>query len=105
VVIGSFASNDLDGYRRAPLERETFLATRYWNIANSLIPRPVHPASVAGHGALSILALGLISGIHQLEPPGPLFAGVSVLLLGVGYSGSASTLPSSPLLAPAGAAV
>ena len=84
-VIGSVASgNDLSDIGATPLERETFLTTRYWNIANSLIlGRFIQRPSLATELYL-ILTLGLISGIISWNLRA-MFAGLSVLLLGVAY--------------------
>jgi class 3 adenylate cyclase/CHASE2 domain-containing sensor protein len=85
VLVGSIASgNDLTDYGATPLEKDTFLTSRYWNIANSLIlgrfiQRPSHASEL-----LLIFTLGLISGIVTWNLR-TLVAASCVLLLGAGY--------------------
>jgi class 3 adenylate cyclase/CHASE2 domain-containing sensor protein len=85
VVIGSVASgNDLTDLGATPLERETFLTSRYWNVANSLIlGRFVQQPSLPMQLFL-IFGLGLISGILTWNLRS-LRAGLAVLLLAAGY--------------------
>ena len=63
-IIGSVASgNDLKDYGATPLEKETYLTSRYWNTANSLIiGRFIQQPGFAAELYL-ILSLSLIAGI------------------------------------------
>jgi class 3 adenylate cyclase len=63
-IIGSIASgNDLKDYGATPLEKETYLTSRYWNTANSLIiGRFIQQPGFASELYL-ILSLSLIAGI------------------------------------------
>jgi len=63
-IIGSVASgNDLKDYGATPLEKETYLTSRYWNTANSLIiGRFIQQPGLAFELYL-ILSLSLIAGI------------------------------------------
>jgi class 3 adenylate cyclase len=63
-IIGSVASgNDLKDYGATPLEKETYLTSRYWNTANSLIiGRFIQRPGFAAELYL-ILSLCLITGI------------------------------------------
>src|SRR4030095_6186076 len=85
VVVGSVASgNDLTDLGATPLEKETFLTSRSWNVANSLIlGRFIHRPSLALELFL-ILGLGLISGILTWNLRA-VFAALYVLLLGALY--------------------
>ena len=85
VVVGSVASgNDLTDRGATPLEKETFLTSRSWNVANSLIlGRFIQRPSLALELFL-ILGLGLISGILTWNLRA-LFAALYVLLLGTLY--------------------
>jgi len=62
-IVGSIASgNDLTDVGATPLEKETFLTTRSWNIANSILTgRFVHRPSLSVE-LLFILALGIVAG-------------------------------------------
>ncbi|HXJ58585.1 MAG TPA: adenylate/guanylate cyclase domain-containing protein [Verrucomicrobiae bacterium] len=88
VVVGSVASgNDLTDLGATPLEKETFLTSRSWNVANSLIlGRFIQRPSLAFELFL-ILGLGLISGILTWNLRA-LFAALYVLLLGAAYVGA-----------------
>ncbi len=63
-LVGSIASgNDLKDYGATPLEKETFLTSRYWNVANALIiGRFIQKAGSVAEVYL-ILSLSLIAGI------------------------------------------
>jgi class 3 adenylate cyclase len=85
VLIGSVASgNDLKDYGATPLEKETFLTSRYWNIANALIiDRFIQPPALPTE-LLLILTLSLIAGIVTWNMR-TTAAALSVLLLGLLY--------------------
>jgi class 3 adenylate cyclase len=63
-VVGSIASgNDLTDFGATPLEKETFLTTRSWNVANSLLTgRFVRQLSLPAE-LLLILFLGALAGL------------------------------------------
>jgi class 3 adenylate cyclase len=85
VLIGSIASgNDLKDYGATPLEKETFLTSRYWNIANALIiGRFIHQPGGA-MGIYLILCLSLLAGILTWNLRS-LVAAMCVVLLGAIY--------------------
>jgi class 3 adenylate cyclase/CHASE2 domain-containing sensor protein len=64
VFVGSVASgNDLTDFGATPLDKGTFLTSRYWNVANSLLTgRFVHQLSLSLE-LLLILALGGAAGL------------------------------------------
>ena len=86
VVIGSKATgNDLTDRGATPLEKDTFLVTKHWNVANSVLTgRFIRPASPALQIAL-IGIIGIITALLSLKMrvvPGLL----AVLLLATIYS-------------------
>jgi class 3 adenylate cyclase/CHASE2 domain-containing sensor protein len=89
VVIGSTATgNDLTDLGATPLAKETFLLSKHWNVANSVIQnRFIRRASPAVEIlillALGALATGLTTG---LRPP---WSSVGVVVAGAGYVGLA----------------
>ena len=107
-IIGSIASgNDLKDYGATPLERETYLTSRYWNTANSLIlGRFIEQPGFAAELYL-ILSLSLLAGILTWN----LRAVVSIiciLLLGAIYISASVYLYTEirywlPLVLPCGA--
>jgi class 3 adenylate cyclase/CHASE2 domain-containing sensor protein len=64
VVIGSNATgNDLTDYGATPLEKNTLLVSKHWNVANSLITgRFVHPVTLFQQIGLIVL-LGIITAL------------------------------------------
>ena len=85
VLVGSIASgNDLTDYGATPLEKDTFLTSRYWNIANSLILGRFIQRPTLDIELCLILGLGLISGMLTWNLRA-LYAALCVLLLGAGY--------------------
>ena len=89
VVIGSKATgNDLTDRGATPLEKDTFLVTKHWNVANSVLTgRFVQRASLTTELAL-IVVLGLLTAVMtwrwRVVP-----ATVGVVLLSVMYCGAA----------------
>jgi class 3 adenylate cyclase/CHASE2 domain-containing sensor protein len=63
VVVGSVATgNDLTDLGATPLEKETYLISQQWNVANSVLSgRFIRPPSLALEWAL-VLALGALAG-------------------------------------------
>lgn len=92
VVIGSKATgNDLTDRGATPLEKDTFLVTKHWNVANSIIQgRFVRRASLAAELGL-IVIMGLLTALMawQLRV---LTATVSVLALALLYAGAGAWL-------------
>ena len=84
-LIGSVASgNDLKDYGATPLEEETFLTSRYWNIANALIiGRFIQQPGLAAQ-LMIILCLSLIAGILTWNLRA-LVAAICVVLIGAIY--------------------
>lgn len=84
-LIGSVASgNDLKDYGATPLEKETFLTSRYWNIANSLIiGRFIQQPSLATELCI-IIGLSLLAGILTWNLRA-LIAAACVGVLGIAY--------------------
>lgn len=91
-VIGSNATgNDLTDRGATPLEKDTFLVTKHWNVANSLITgRFVRRAAMTTELGL-IVVLGLLAAIMTWELR-VLPATFSVLGLGGGYCLAATFL-------------
>lgn len=86
-VIGSKATgNDLTDRGATPLEKDTFLVTKHWNVANSVITgRFVRRASLATELGL-IVILGLLTALMTWQFR-VATASISVLLLALGYAG------------------
>lgn len=85
VIVGSTATgNDLTDRGATPLEKDTFLVSKHWNVANSLITgRFVHPASLATE-LLLIALLGVVTAILTWQWRVFSAAG-GVILLALGY--------------------
>jgi class 3 adenylate cyclase/CHASE2 domain-containing sensor protein len=86
VVIGSAAQgNDLTDRGATPLEHDTLLVSKHWNIANSVITGRFIQRAGAGTAMAVILLLGLLAALltWQLRA---LAASVAMLLLVVGYT-------------------
>jgi class 3 adenylate cyclase/CHASE2 domain-containing sensor protein len=84
VFIGSTASagNDLTDLGATPIEKESYLTSRFWNTANSLITdRFIRPTAL-GWELLLICAAGILAGhlTHRLRPA---LAVGAVLLIGL----------------------
>jgi class 3 adenylate cyclase/CHASE2 domain-containing sensor protein len=88
-LIGSIATgNDLTDTGATPLEKQTFLTSRYWNIANALIiGRFIQQPGLAAQLAL-ILSLSLIAGILTWNLRA-LVAAICVVLLAAAYVSTA----------------
>ena len=92
VIVGSTASgNDLTDLGATPLEKETYLTSRFWNTANSLITGRFIQQPNFAIELILILSLGLLAGplTWHLRPllavscvlvAGTLYVGLSVLL-------------------------
>lgn len=87
VVIGSNATgNDLTDSGTTPLEKNTLLVSKHWNVANSLITgRFIHQISLLQQIGL-ITLLGIITAVLTWRLPG-LPGSLSVLLLASVYLG------------------
>lgn len=87
VVIGSNATgNDLTDHGATPLERNTLLVSKHWNVANALITgRFIRQTSLPSQISL-IALLGIITAILTWRLPG-LPGLASVIALAGGYSG------------------
>jgi adenylate cyclase len=86
VVIGSNATgNDLTDHGATPLEKNTLLVSKHWNVANSLITgRFIRVAAMSLQ--LGIIAvLGILAAIVTWRLPG-LPGLLGVIALGVGYA-------------------
>ena len=85
VVVGSIASgNDLTDLGATPLERETYLTSRCWNTANSVITGRFVQQPGLPSALLLVLLLGLAGGplTWNLRP---LFAALSVVIVATVY--------------------
>lgn len=92
VIVGSTASgNDLKDQGATPLEADTVLVSKHWNVANSIITnRFVHRSSQAAD--LLIIALtGIITGLVIWNLP-IRRGSILLLLLAIGYIGLATFL-------------
>lgn len=85
VVVGSIASgNDLTDFGATPLDKGTFLTSRYWNIANSVLTgRFVHAPAAATEIAL-VFGMALAAGIITWRLRA-LFAVLAVALIAAAY--------------------
>lgn len=85
-LIGSVASgNDLTDYGATPLDKETYLTSRYWNTASSLITgRFIQPLGLPASIGV-ILAMCLFAGMLTWNLRS-LFASSAVLLLATVYT-------------------
>ena len=85
VVIGSSTTgNDLTDHGATPLEKNTLLVSKHWNVANSIITgRFIHRASPGTEFGL-IAVLGLLTALLTLRLP-TFTAAAAVLLMAVGY--------------------
>lgn len=86
VVIGSNATgNDLTDHGATPLEKNTLLVSKHWNVANSLITgRFIHQTSLVSQIGL-IALLGIVTAILTWRLP--VLPGLaSVIVLASGYS-------------------
>jgi len=85
VVVGSTASgNDLTDFGATPLDKGTFLTSRYWNIANSVLTgRFVHAPPLATE-ILLLVGMGILSGLITWRLRA-IFAVMAIALLASGY--------------------
>lgn len=84
-LIGSIASgNDLKDYGATPLEKETYLTSRYWNVANALIIGRFIQQPGGAAAVYLILSLSLIAGILTWNLRA-LVSAICVALLGAIY--------------------
>jgi adenylate cyclase len=86
VIIGSAAQgNDLTDRGATPLDKDTFLVSKHWNVANSIITGQfIHRASLPLELGLIIL-LGTLTALLTLQLRA-LAASLAVLLLLAGYA-------------------
>ncbi|NOS69538.1 MAG: CHASE2 domain-containing protein [Verrucomicrobia bacterium] len=110
VVIGSSATgNDLTDHGATPLEKDTLLVSKHWNVANSIITgRFVRTAPLAAELLLIILLGGLTAWLTWQSRA--LTAALAVIALVVGYTVLAFALYNNqriwlPLILPVGCAV
>jgi len=86
VFVGSIASggNDLTDLGATPLDKETYLTSRFWNTANSLLTgRFIRSTPFTGEIVL-VVALGIIAGIvTRCARPG--WAVIGVFVAGICY--------------------
>jgi len=89
VIIGSMATgNDLTDRGATPLSKESFLVSKHWNVASSIVTgRFVHRSSL-GLDLLLIGLLGILTAVLTLRLR-VLVASGTVLALMVGYTGLA----------------
>ncbi len=87
VIIGSEAQgNDLSDHGATPLENDTFLVSKHWNVANSIITgRFIHRTTLPMDLAI-ILALGMVTAFVTWELRA-VAASICVGLLMLGYFG------------------
>lgn len=92
VVIGSAAQgNDLSDHGATPLENDTLLVSKHWNVANSIITgRFIHRASLPLELALIVL-LGALTAMLTWQFRA-IAASIAVLLLLLGYTAAAFVL-------------
>ena len=81
VIIGSIgAGNNISDVGATALEKETYLVSKHWNVANSIINNQFVQRSGVGIELLMIILLGILSTWFtlRLPPPWP-----SIMVLGV----------------------
>jgi class 3 adenylate cyclase/CHASE2 domain-containing sensor protein len=89
VVIGSAAQgNDLSDHGATPLESDTLLVSKHWNVANSVITGRFIQRTPLGVEIALILVLGLLTAVITWELRA-IAASVSVVLLMAAYFGAA----------------
>lgn len=89
VIIGSTATgNDLTDFGATPLESETFLVSKHWNVANSVLGNRFIRRATLGEEIALLLVLGaLATGLTlALRPP---WSSIGVLVAGAAYTGLA----------------
>ncbi len=89
VVIGSTATgNDLTDLGATPLSKETFLLSKHWNVANSIIQGRFIRRTSPFEDALIVLVLGGLAAVLTtvLRPP---WSSLGVALIGAAYGGAA----------------
>jgi class 3 adenylate cyclase/CHASE2 domain-containing sensor protein len=85
VVVGSSAvGNDLTDHGSTPLEKDTLLASKHWNVANSIISARYVQRSSALADVLAIVGLGILSALISWRMRGFTATGC-LLLLAVAY--------------------
>jgi adenylate cyclase len=86
VIVGSAVQgNDLTDRGATPLEHDTLLVSKHWNIANSVITGQFIRRTNAGETTAIIILLGLLTALLTWEL-GALTASVATALLVVGYT-------------------
>ncbi len=85
VIVGSVGSgNNISDLGPTSLSKETYLVSKHWNVANSIImSRFVHITSLA-QDFLLIIVLGVLAAACTMALK-PLLAGLGVFAVGVGY--------------------
>jgi class 3 adenylate cyclase/CHASE2 domain-containing sensor protein len=90
VVVGSVATgNDLTDFGATPIDKETYLISRIWNVANSVILGRFIRKSSPLNEFLFTAAMALIAGIITWKLRG-IWAALLVLSLGASYFGCAA---------------
>lgn len=86
VVVGyAVQGNNLTDRGSTPLERDTLLVSKHWNVANSIITNQfIHRVSLPGELAL-ILLLGFLTALLNLYFRAAIVASVAVLVLLIVY--------------------
>ncbi len=90
VVVGSAAQgNNLADRGATPLEHDTLLVSKHWNVANSIIMNQfIHRASLAQELSLIVL-LGLLTAFFTLQFRPAILGSAAVFLLLLAYIGAA----------------
>lgn len=86
VVIGSAATgNDLSDHGATPLEKDTLLVSKHWNVANSIITGQFIRRATTGQTVAIVIVLGLVTALltWQLRA---VVASLAILLLISGYA-------------------
>jgi class 3 adenylate cyclase/CHASE2 domain-containing sensor protein len=92
VVVGSIATgNDLRDEGATPLQPTTFLVSKHWNVANSVITGIFPHRSSLGADILVLILTGILTGLAVWQLP-VRFGTVVVLLLAASYVGLALLL-------------
>lgn len=86
VIVGSaIQGNDLTDRGATPLEHDTLLVSKHWNVANSVITGHFLRRTTASETNAIIILLGLLTAFLTLELRA-LFASIATILLLTGYT-------------------
>jgi len=90
IVVGSAAQgNNLADRGATPLEHDTLLVSKHWNVANSVIMNQFIRRTPPGEELLLIVLLGLLTAFFTLQLRPAILGSAAVLLLVISYIAAA----------------